>query len=88
MVKENLNSIIKSILKYSNPLQIRIVTNGYLYQEIEEFLNHYISHYDIPLGLKISMDGTEDTHNKIRRDKDSFKNIRRLEAPQYAWNTK
>src|SRR3989344_1172436 len=73
---KDIDKFVDAIAKYSRPLQIRFVTNGFstdlIKRKMESFL---IKHKDMSFGIKISLDGMKNTHDNIRGVKGSFDNV-------------
>lgn len=63
---------IDTVAKYSKPDQVRIVTNGYLTKTITDTMKILLDKYDLSFGIKISIDGMGQTHNRIRGVADAF----------------
>src|SRR3989338_2994592 len=73
---KDIDKFVDAIAKYSRPLQIRFVTNGFstdlIKRKMESFL---IKHKDMSFGIKISLDGMKNMHDSIRGVKGSFDNV-------------
>ena len=73
---KDLDKFVMSVVKHARPIQVRFVTNGFLTdviaRKMEEFLQE---HKNTNFGLKISLDGTENTHDHIRGIKGSFEHV-------------
>ncbi len=73
-LREDLDKFVDVALKYAHPMQIRISTNGFLTDKIIKFTEDMLKkHKNLKLSIKISIDGLENTHNKIRGVPDAFK---------------
>ncbi len=84
LVPDLLLEIVKTIHKYSKYVQIRIVTNGLLPDVIYSVCKEIMEKYSIPLGLKISIDGTGKIYEKIRGvpngDKLAIETLKKLKS--------
>ncbi|MBS3095481.1 radical SAM protein [Candidatus Woesearchaeota archaeon] len=73
---KDLDKFVSAVAKHSKPIQVRFVTNGFLTNIIAEKMEEFLEeHKDMSLGVKISLDGTENTHDHIRGIKGSFANV-------------
>jgi len=70
----NLEEYIYPFYKYSKCSQIRIVTNGYLTDRIIKKTKELLKLFNTEIGIKISIDGMKEIHNKIRGNPNAFDN--------------
>lgn len=72
-LRNDLERIIENIKCACKNARIVISTNGYLFNKIEAKMKE-IQYIDPKVALRISLDGLEETHDKIRGLKGCFKN--------------
>ena len=65
-LKEDIVEFAKIVYIYSKPMQVRFVTNGILSDKIEKDIKSILEITELRINVKISIDGTKETHNKIR----------------------
>lgn len=70
---DNLKEYADIIYRYARPLCIRFATNGLLGSKIEETLSYCLDTLNCRIGIRISLDGLEETHDSIRGMPGAFK---------------
>lgn len=72
-LRKDLDEIVKVFIGSGKVKEVGIASNGFLTDEVSAFCERFRSTYkDIPLSVQISLDGTEQTHDSIRKVKGSF----------------
>ncbi len=65
-VLKNLFDYIAVIAKYGKAMEVRIVTNGFQSKRIAEVIERVMQETKLTIGIKISLDGGKETHERIR----------------------
>ncbi len=66
-IADVLPEIVDAVATYAKKPEIRIVTNGFATKRIEKSVRMFLEKYpSIPFGIKLSLDGMEENHNKTR----------------------
>tara|TARA_S200000501_G_scaffold374914_1_gene425582 strand:+ start:585 stop:1652 length:1068 start_codon:yes stop_codon:yes gene_type:complete len=67
-LRNDLDEIIRIIIKYSKPLMISIPTNGSYPEKIEKKLNNLLNdHSETEINIQLSIDAPEKKHDEIRQ---------------------
>lgn len=70
-LRNDLEQVVRCIKQACKNARLVISSNGYLYEKIERKMKEILK-VDPKTALRISIDGMEETHNKIRGFKDGF----------------
>ncbi|MEW6570929.1 MAG: radical SAM protein [Nitrospirota bacterium] len=70
-LRNDIDQVVKNIKQTCKNARLVISSNGYLYSKIESKMKEILK-IDLKSALRISIDGLEETHNKIRGLKDGF----------------
>lgn len=79
-VLKNLFDYIAVIAKYGTAMEVRIVTNGFQSKKIAEVIERVMQETKLTIGIKISLDGGKDTHEKIRGIAKSYELVMKTSA--------
>lgn len=74
-LRKDLPAVVKIFCQYSNVAKCSIITNGFLTERIVNMTKEILSeNKETSFRLCISIDGLEETHDRIRGVKNSFRN--------------
>ncbi len=71
-LKEDLPEFVAVVNKYASPLNISFATNGLLSEKIISILDAILEKKGTPVNVKISLDGIDEIHDKLRGREGSF----------------
>lgn len=72
-LKNDLSDFVGVVNEYSSPLNISFATNGLLTDKIISTLDRVLAAYSAPINVKLSLDGVDEVHDKVRGINGSFK---------------
>lgn len=71
-LKEDLPEFVAIVNKYASPLNISFATNGLLSEKIVSILATILEKKGAPVNVKLSLDGIDEVHDKLRGSERSF----------------
>ena len=71
-LKEDIPGFVDIVNKYASPLNISFATNGLLSEKIVSTLGAILEKKGAPVNVKLSLDGIDDVHDKLRGSEGSF----------------
>lgn len=72
-LRHDLVSICETLSELNKAQMVTIATNGFLPEVIEKTIKKILQNVGFNVNLQVSLDGLEETHDKIRGVKDSFR---------------
>ncbi|NQT91270.1 MAG: glycosyltransferase [Lentisphaerae bacterium] len=81
-LRKDLGKLLKVLLASPKVPGISLASNGYSPDTLRDTLEELLVQYRKPIGLAISLDGLEETHDRLRNTPGSFKNA--VQSCEYA----
>lgn len=74
-LRTDLSDILNMLMKSRNVISVRMNSNGAFPDKIESICKEICAKYKKPLTLQLSLDGLEETHDRIRKIPNGFKKV-------------
>lgn len=81
-LRQDLGKLLKVLLASPKVTGVSLASNGYFPDALKDTLEELLVQYRKPIGLAISLDGLEETHDRLRNTPGSFKNA--IQSCEYA----
>ena len=73
-LRRDLRQLLRVLLGSPKVWSVTVASNGYLPDTLRDALEEVLGKYRKPIGLAISLDGLEETHDRLRGTPGSFRN--------------